>query len=76
MTYVINPDGTITTVEADYDRNGNLKPKINCELLKEQVVNYNPNIAPEGRKVKPKSCPRDYCNRAVKELEKELYKIG
>jgi hypothetical protein len=54
MAYVINPDGTITTVEADYDRNGNLKPKINCELLKEQVVNYNPNIAPEGRKVKPK----------------------
>lgn len=27
MAYVINPDGTITTVEADYDRNGNIKIK-------------------------------------------------
>ena len=52
MAYVINPDGTITTVEADYDRYGNLKPKINSELLKEQVVNYNPNVPPERRKTK------------------------
>ncbi len=49
MAYVINPDGTITTVEADYDRNGNLKPKINTELLNEQVVKYNSNTAPEKR---------------------------
>lgn len=28
MAFVINPDGTITTVEADYDRYGNLRPKI------------------------------------------------
>ena len=28
MAFVVNPDGTITTVEADYDRNGNLRPKI------------------------------------------------
>lgn len=27
MAYVINPDGTITTVPADYDRNGNLSIK-------------------------------------------------
>ena len=54
MAYVINPDGTITTVEADYDRYGNLKPKINSELLKEQVVNYNPNVPPERRKTKVK----------------------
>lgn len=26
MAYVINPDGTNIAVEADYDRNGNLKP--------------------------------------------------
>lgn len=49
MAYVINPDGTITTVEADYDRNGNLKPKINSELLNEQVIKYNSNSAPDER---------------------------
>lgn len=50
MAYFINPDGTITTVEADYDRNGNLKPKINCEVLNDQVIQYNTNIIPEGQK--------------------------
>ena len=54
MAYVINPDGTITTVEADYDRYGNLKPKINCELLKEQVINYSSHVTPEGNKTKVK----------------------
>lgn len=43
MAFVINPDGTITTVEADYDRYGNLKPKINCEALNDQVIKYNSN---------------------------------
>lgn len=38
MAYIINPDGTITTVEADYDRYGNLKEKINSEILKEQEI--------------------------------------
>ena len=49
MAYVINPDGTITTVEADYDRNGNLKPKINSELLNEQVIKYNSNVASDTK---------------------------
>lgn len=49
MAYVINPDGTITTVEVEYDRNGNLMPKIDSELLNEQVIKYNSHIAPEGR---------------------------
>ena len=52
MAYFINPDGTITTVEADYDRNGNLKPKINCEVLNDQVIQYNTNIIPEEQKSK------------------------
>ena len=43
MAYVINPDGTITTVEADYDRNGNLKPKIDSKLLNEETISYNRN---------------------------------
>lgn len=51
MAYVINPDGTITTVEADYDRYGNLKPKINSELLNEQVIHYKSNTAPDTKTV-------------------------
>lgn len=43
MAFIINPDGTITMVEANYDRNGNLKPKIDSTVLNEQVISYNPN---------------------------------
>ena len=52
MAYYINPDGTITTVEADYDRNGNLKPKINCELLNEQEITYSTSSASATKNTK------------------------
>lgn len=44
MALIINPDGTVTTVEADYDRYGNLREKINSKLLNEQTIEYNTNI--------------------------------
>lgn len=55
MAFVINPDGTISTVETEYDRYGNVKPKINCDLLKEQEIKYNSNLAPKTEKAKAKT---------------------
>lgn len=55
MAFVINPDGTISTVETEYDRYGNVKPKINCDLLKEQEINYNSNLAPKTEIAKAKT---------------------
>jgi hypothetical protein len=46
MAYIINPDGTISTVDANYDHNGNIKPKIDSEFLKEQAIHYNRNVEP------------------------------
>lgn len=41
MAYVINPDGTISTIETTHDQYGNLKPKIDSEALKEQEIHYS-----------------------------------
>jgi hypothetical protein len=49
MAYVINPDGTVTSIDASYDRNGNLRPKIDCKKLNEQVIRYNPNTAKDEK---------------------------
>lgn len=51
MALVINPDGTITTVEADYDRYGNLRPKIDTKILNDQVISYNLNTESENKVV-------------------------
>ena len=55
MAYIINPDGTITTVEADYDRYGNLKEKINSEILKEQEITYSSKTEIHRAETKGKS---------------------
>lgn len=43
MAIVINPDGTVSTIETTYDQYGNLKPKIDSELMKEQEIHYSKN---------------------------------
>ena len=43
MAIVINPDGTVSTIETTHDQYGNLRPKIDSEVLKEQTVEYNKN---------------------------------
>lgn len=57
MAYIINPDGTISTVDANYDHNGNIKPKIDSEFLKEQAIHYNRNIEPLQNRISS-STPR------------------
>ena len=56
MAYVINPDGTITTVPADYDRNGNLSIKRGYSFS-EGVGNqnyYTPTTAPKQQSSRKK----------------------
>ena len=57
MAYVINPDGTITTVEADYDRNGNIKIKRGYSFEKDSMSkSYNtiPSYTKSRKKKKAK----------------------
>ena len=43
MAIVINPDGTVSTIETTHDQYGNLRAKIDSDLMKEQTVEYNKN---------------------------------
>lgn len=43
MAIVINPDGTVSTIETTHDQYGNIKPKIDSELMKEQEIHYTKN---------------------------------
>jgi len=43
MAIVINPDGTVSTIETTYDQYGNIRPKIDSELMREQEIHYNKN---------------------------------
>ena len=43
MAIVINPDGTVSTIETTHDQYGNLRPKIDSEVMKEQEIHYNKN---------------------------------
>lgn len=43
MAIIINPDGTVSTIETTHDQYGNLKPKIDSETMKEQTIQYNKN---------------------------------
>lgn len=49
MAIVINPDGTVSTIETTHDQYGNLKPKIDSELMKEQEIHYNNNTVSEPK---------------------------
>lgn len=53
MAYVINPDGTITTVEADYDRNGNIKIKRGYSFEKD-IMSKSYNTIPSYTKSRKK----------------------
>ena len=47
MAIVINPDGTVSTIETTHDQYGNLRPKIDSEVMKEQEIHYNKNVISE-----------------------------
>lgn len=49
MAIVINPDGTVSTIETTHDQYGNLKPKIDSEVMKEQEIHYNKNTISETK---------------------------
>ena len=49
MAIVINPDGTVSTIETTHDQYGNIRPKIDSELMKEQTVEYNKNTISVSR---------------------------
>lgn len=49
MAIVINPDGTVSTIETTHDQYGNLRPKIDSEVMKEQTVEYNKNTISVSR---------------------------
>lgn len=43
MAIVINPDGTVSTIETTHDQYGNIKPKIDSKAMKEQEIRHNKN---------------------------------
>ena len=49
MAIVINPDGTVSTIETTHDQYGNLRPKIDSEVMKEQEIHYNKNTISETK---------------------------
>lgn len=49
MAIVINPDGTVSTIETTHDQYGNIRPKIDSELLKEQEIHYSKNTVSEPK---------------------------
>lgn len=49
MAIVINPDGTVSTIETTHDQYGNLRPKIDSDVMKEQEIQYNKNAASEPK---------------------------
>lgn len=52
MAIIINPDGTVSTIETTHDQYGNMRPKIDSELMKEQEVHYNKNTINETKENK------------------------
>lgn len=52
MAIVINPDGTVSTIETTHDQYGNLRPKIDSELMKDQEIHYNKNTISETKEKK------------------------
>ena len=52
MAIIINPDGTVSTIETTHDQYGNLRPKIDSEVMKEQEIHYNKNTLSETKENK------------------------
>lgn len=52
MAIVINPDGTVSTIETTHDQYGNLRPKIDSEVMKDQEIHYNKNTISETNQKK------------------------
>ena len=52
MAIVINPDGTVSTIETTHDQYGNIRPKIDSEAMKEQEIHYNKNTISEKKENK------------------------
>ena len=50
MAIVINPDGTVSTVETTHDQYGNLRPKIDSGTMIDQEIHYNKNAISNSRK--------------------------
>ena len=49
MAIIINPDGTVSTIETTHDQYGNIRPKIDSEVMKEQEIHYNKNTISETK---------------------------
>lgn len=52
MAIVINPDGTVSTIETTLDQYGNLKPKIDSGAMIEQEIHYNKHTISEAKEKK------------------------
>ncbi len=52
MAIVINPDGTVSTIETTHDQYGNIRPKIDSEVMKNQEIHYNKNTISEKKENK------------------------
>ena len=52
MAIVINPDGTVSTIETTHDQYGNIRPKIDSEVMKDQEIHYNKNTISEKKENK------------------------
>ena len=52
MAIIINPDGTVSTIETTHDQYGNLRPKIDSGVMQEQEIHYNKNTISETKENK------------------------
>lgn len=43
MAIVINPDGTVSTIETTHDQYGNLRPKVDSGTMMDQEIHYSKN---------------------------------
>ena len=46
MAIVINPDGTVSTLETTHDQYGNLRPKIDNDVMKGHETHFRMNTTP------------------------------
>ena len=50
MAIIINPDGTVSTIETTHDQYGNLRPKIDSGVMQEQEIHYSKNTISDSSK--------------------------
>jgi hypothetical protein len=70
MAIVINPDGTVSTIETTHDQYGNIKPKIDSKAMKEQEIHHNRNIISETKEKSGSIHPTNSASKVYKKKVK------